>query len=163
MYYMYRKLEQTGKFIPDTETLQQLVFGAYRLGDAKKLSYLVYHECCVKYKVIPSRNTFETLIRIALTGKHYDTVFYFLSEMHKHRIPMREHVNRSIMKRFDNVSDSRYRELFPNVADSLKAYTEFVSDDTLESSISRGKYPYNYQKDAKNSHDFIHGWNPDII
>lgn len=163
MYYMYRRLEQTGKFTPDAETLQQLVFGAYRLGDSKKLSYLIYHECCVKYQVTPSRQTFETLIRIALTGKFYDTVFYFLSEMHKYRIPMREHVNRSIMKRFDKRNDSRYRDLFPNVSESLKNHTHFVSDDVLESTISRGKYPYNYQKDSKNAHDFIYGWNPDLI
>ncbi|KAA8916284.1 hypothetical protein TRICI_001566 [Trichomonascus ciferrii] len=162
MFYMYRRLEQTG-FTPDTETLQQLVFGAYRLGDSKKLSYLIYHECCVKYQVTPSRQTFETLIRIALTGKRYDTVFYFLSEMHKYRVPMREHVNRSIMKRFDRRNDSRYRDLFPHVANSLKNYSHFVSDDALESSVSRGKYPYNYQKDSKNAHDFIHGWNPDFI
>lgn len=165
MFYLYRKLERDS-FIPNNETLQQLIFGAYRLGNSKKLSYLIYKECVEKHDIEPTRLVFETLIRNSMTGKSFDSLFYFLNEMRVHRVKMREHINRSISKRFEKAGDARYKELFSNktsVDESLKMHADFISDEKLALTSSTGKgkkeLPYNYSKDVKNCHDFVNGWN----
>ncbi|CAN6617830.1 hypothetical protein TRVA0_007S00892 [Trichomonascus vanleenenianus] len=158
-FKLYRDLSTSADIAPDTTTLDQLLFTAYYFGNSKKLSYLIYQEV-VSHDVVPSRAAFETLLRIALSGSRYDSVFFFMKEMRRFKVPLRTHIHRTIMSRFRKIGDIRYEKLFPNV-DSNLSNAEFPTDEELRRSSRTKKsvnVTYSYKRDMLNCEDFVNGW-----
>lgn len=168
-FYMYRKFMKCEDvhFEPNIDTFETLVSAAFRLGNAKKLSFVIYREFVDERRVQPNRYVFETIIQSSLIGKGYESLFYFLYEMRKYKVSLRKNIHGFISKRFALMNDDRYRDLFPDVDKGLRDYAYFVTDNDLEQSVARYSStsitPYSFFRDYNNSSDFIEGWRPSLI
>lgn len=157
------QLHRSNGVIPDNQTLQLLASSAYRLGNAKKLSYLIFKDC-MKFDIKPTRRTFESFLRISLTGKKFDSIFYWLKYMRLHQVKLRDHLHWNIKKRFDKIKDDQYVNILKQT--SLLEYYNFPTDEQLQESSTRGgetMLSYHAESDFKNCHDWSTQWNNDYV
>lgn len=157
-FFAYRKLVNTKKFTPDERTLEVLVESAVRIGNSKKLGHAIYRELVDEFNVTPTRHAMEGLVKLSTVGTKFDSALYFVAEMIRRQIPLREVITRSVRNAFSLYNDPRLDQLLTNPSEASK-YTHFPDDDTVNAGYSRSSHRgYLNTRDDHLCKDFVEGW-----
>lgn len=148
-------------------TLELLLAAAERLRNSKKLSYVIC-ECFSNEGFQISKRAYERAIKNQLRGTRYESVFYFLLQMTKSRIPLSRSLISIIDSEFRKIDDRSF-EKFRLLDDKslqvfIRANENFPSDDKLKQTDLAGeaRWNYNAEYDIRESRKFMKRWNVDI-
>lgn len=149
-------------FSPNSDTFSCLLSSAYRIRNAKKLTYVIYKQMIDVYNIQPTRQHFELILKANLVGTELTSILYFLNQMHIANVNLRNNIHYLIYKNFHAVGDSRFEKLFRtnDLGNALSNYAYFPSDSTLRRGDVRGNNPKSYfhKTDLFNCSKFEDGW-----
>jgi hypothetical protein len=158
--HTYRKFVCEG-IAPDVDTFRIVINAAYRLGNAKKLTYTIYREM-VDRGVTPSRGIFETIIKSQLVGNNYKSVLFFVREMRQYKVMLRESMRQYLIREFEALDDTTLTMVLGRDVDrQLSVYDSFPDDEALTTTASRKTRQfrrYSSTRDMLNTHSFVTGW-----
>jgi hypothetical protein len=163
-YTFHRFINKTTsqqEFSPDASTFMLLLSNAYRMGNAKKLSYVIYNQMVEDYKIQPNRGHFELILKTQLVGTDLASILYFLNQMRIHNVVLRNNIHYLIYRNFEAVGDSRFAKLFRgDLHNNLEKYSEFPADVVLRRGNLSGDVPkkYFHKTDLLNCEKYNDGW-----
>lgn len=148
----YRKFVDAGA-VPDQDTFYIVINAAYRLGNAKKLSYAIYQEMHTQYGIEPTGAIMETILNCQFTGTDYSSANYFLAQMALKKIPLRYQVRHLLTSRASKMGDDSFAKKLAAIDPNT---TRFCTDFQLEKSASstQGVLRYSFHRDRLNTFRF---------
>jgi hypothetical protein len=143
---------------PSSSTFEFLALAAFRLKNAKKLSYIIFREC-TGYGFTPTAITLMYLIRASLPGRELETTLFYVSQITgKPETVLPGYFVSHLRRTFEQAGDGRLMALLRAPEALRSTYQDFPSDRVLSRSVARGKDKYSYLYDVGNCHRFEHGW-----
>lgn len=128
LLHVYRILTDEYNFKADESTARVLANAAFRLGNSKILMYNIWEELRPT-----SRGFYETWIMCQLIGNDYSSVLFVLAEMARNNVPLRQHIQRTLFRKFDKIGNTA--PLLEITDPSFpKMYTKFDKPKALEES-----------------------------
>lgn len=128
VFHLYRILADEYNFKPDEASARVLANAAFRLGNSKNLMYNIWDELRPT-----SRGFYETWIMCQLIGNDYTSVLFVLAEMARNGIPLRQHLQRTLFRKFDRSGNTVPLLEITNPS-FTKMYTEFDKSKALKES-----------------------------
>lgn len=163
-YVFHRFINKTTSsqdFVPDNTTFFGLFSCAYRLGNAKKFSYIIYKDMIERFGLKPDRRLFETILKTQLVGRDYSSALYFLNQMRAHNVNLRNNMHYLLYRNFQEMRDRRFSNLFKgDLAKNLERYDQFPLDEDLKRAELGQQFAKRYYStsDFLNCQNYKEGW-----